>query len=165
MVMEDGARKAYLANQNILSSIIELDDNKCLCRVSGTQTQINIILSDTVITQQTDEQAQTTIIAKYPDSGLENIDIADPEIDTIAKTQGLDPHLRADIKIPTRGKQVLQDQENYLMSHISTKKDKSKEFWNNEAAMSGKYPKGIDIENDIIDGKSTAHEFVLSRLR
>lgn len=95
----------------------------------------------------------------------EGCDCADPEVDAIAKANGLDPHSRADIQMPSHGKQVLQDQENYLMSQISEKKGMSRSMWDSEAVKSGKYSKGIDIEKDVIDGKGAAHEFILSRLR
>jgi len=157
--------RPYLADQNTTSSMMELPDGKYLCRVAGTPSQIDTILSDPDITELTDEQAKNLIQSKHPDSDLENLDVADPEIDEIAKTIGLDPHLRADIKTPSQGKQVLQDQENYLMAHISTKKGRSKQFWDDEAAKSGVYHKGIDIEKAVLDGKAEAHEFVLSRLR
>ena len=164
---EDGSicKNAYLVDQNVVSSMIELSDTECLCRVAGTPAQIATILTDAAITEQTDEQAETTLQSKHPDSSLENLDIADPEIDAIAKSLELDPHSRADIQTASRGKQLLQDQENYLLAMISTKKGKSKQFWDNAAGKSGKYPKGIDIENDVLDGKGSAHEFVLSRLR
>ena len=164
-VTELDPRRPYLADQNIPVSMIELPDNKCLCRIAGTPAQIATILANAAITEQTDEQAETIIQSKHPDSNLENLDIADPEIDEIAKSLGLDPHLRADIQIPSRDKQVLQDQENYLMAQISTKKGISRPMWDDEATKSGKYLKGIDIQRDVIDGKSAAHEFVLSRLR
>ena len=162
---EDDPRRPYLADQGVQTSMIELSDNKCLCRIAGTPTQIATILADTAITELTDEQATTTIQSKYPDSNLENLDIADPEIDEIAKSLGLDPHLRADIKIASRGKTVLQDQENYLMAMISEEKGISRPMWDEEAVNSGKYLKGIGIQRDVIDGKGAAHEFVLSRLR
>jgi len=163
--MDDDVRRPYLADQSVPTSIIELPDGKCLCRVAGTPKQIDTIIADTDITNLTDEQAKNLIHSKHPDSDLENLDVADPEIDEIAKLLSIDPHLRADIQTPSRGKQVIQDQENYLMAHISMKKGKSKQLWDDEAAKSGKYPKGIDIENAILDGKTDAHEFVLSRLR
>ena len=134
--------------------------SEVLVRIAGEMTDIN-----TLKDQITDEEAYTLIKSNHPDAGLENCDVVDPEIDEIAKSLGLDPHLRADIKIPSRGKQVLQDQEKYLMTHISEKKGKSKQFWDNEANKSGKYKKGIDIQNDVLDGKGAAHEFILSRLR
>ena len=162
---DDDPKHPYLADQDIPASMLELPDNTCLCRIAGTPAQITTILADDAITEQTDEQATTIIQSKHPGSSLENLDIADPEIDEIAKSLGLDPHLRADIQIPTRGKQILQDQENYLMAHINTKKGISKQFWDGEAAKSSKYSKGIDIESDVIDGKGAAHEFILSRLR
>ena len=157
-------REPYMAGLTLQHSQIDFD-TFFLCRVAGTPTQIVTILADDAITEQTDEQAKTIIQSKHPDSNLENLDIADFEIDEIAKLLGLDPHLRADIQVPTRGKTVLQDQENYLMAQISTKKGKSKQFWDDEASKSGKWAKGIDVEKDVIDGKGAAHEFILSRLR
>ena len=161
----EGSRRPYCTGQDVLISMMELPNNECLCRAAGTPVQIAIITADAAITEHTDEQAETIIRSKHHDSDLENLDIADPEVDDIAKAQGLDPHLRADIQIPLRGNQVLQDQENYLLTMISAKKGKSKQFWDDEAGKSGKYPKGIDLEHAIIDGKGAAHEFVLSRLR
>ena len=158
-------RRPYIADQDAPASMIEISDNKCLCRIAGTPAQITTILADTAITELTDEQAETIIQSKHPNSALENLDIADPEIDAIAKSFGLDPRSRADMQLPTRGKQILQDQENYLMAQISTKKGKSKQYWDNEASKSGKYEKGIDIQNAVIGGKEAAHEFILSRLR
>ena len=160
---DDDARRPYTADQSVPASMLELANDKCLCRVAGTPAQIAIILADAAITEQTDEQAETTIHAKHPASALENLDIADPEIDAIAKSLGLDPHSRADIQTASRGKQLLQDQENYLLAMISTKKRKSKKFWDDEASKSGR--KGIDLENAILDGKGAAHEFVMRILR
>jgi len=102
---------------------------------------------------------------KYTNSDLENLDVADPEIDEIAKSLSLDPQIRADIQIPTRGKQVLQDQENYLMAHICEKIGLGKDYWDAEAKKTSKWTKGIEIESDIKEGKTEAHEFVLSRIR
>ena len=166
IVTHVGMDRAYTSGIDIVCSMMKINfPDEVLCRVAGTPAQITTILADDAITEQTDEQATTIIQSKHPNSNLENIDIADPEIDEIAKSLGLDPHLRADIQIPSRGKQVLQDQEKYLMAHISEKKGMSKQFWDNIASKSGKYQKGIDIQNDIIDGKGAAHEFILSRLR
>ena len=161
---EDDPKRPYLANQRVTVSMMETDREACLCRVAGTLEQINTILEDTEITQLTDEEARQIIKSKYPNSDLENLDIADPEIDEIAKSLGLDPKIRGDIQIPTRGKQVLQDQENYLMAHISEKLGLTKDFWDTEAKKS-KWTKGIEIEHDIKEGKTEAHEFVLSRIR
>lgn len=161
----DGDR-AYTSGIDIACSMMKINfPSEVLCRIAGTPAQIATIIEDAAITEQTDEQSETTIHAKHPGSNLENIDIADSEIDAIAKAQGFDPHSRADIQTASRGKQLLQDQENYLLAMISTKKGKSKQFWDDEAAKSGKWAKGIDIENAILDGKGEAHEFVLSRLR
>jgi len=157
-------KRPYLAGQRVTASMIEIGTGACLCRIAGTPEQINTILEDTEITQLTDEEARQIIKSKYPNSDLENLDIADPEINEIAKLLGLDPEIRGDIQIPTRGKQVLQDQENYLMAHISEKLGLTKDFWDTEAKKS-KWEKGIEIEHDIKEGKIEAHEFVLSRIR
>ena len=161
-------RRPYLANQEsetTVASMIELENNECLCRVAGTPEQINAITADTDITQLTDEEARKIIKSKYPDSDLENLDVADPEIDEIAKAQGIDPKIRADIVIPSRGRQVLQDQENYLMAHICEKISLTRDYWDTEAAKTTKWEKGISIEHSIKDGHVEAHEFVLSRIR
>ena len=157
-------REPYMAGMTLPHSKIDFD-TFFICRISGTPTQITTILADAMITELTDEQTISIIQSKYPECGLENLDVADPEVDEIAKLHGLDPHSRADIQLPTCGKQVLQDQENYLMAQISEKKGISRSMWDNEAAKSGKYLKGIDIQNDALDGKGAAHEFILSRLR
>lgn len=159
------ARRPYKANQEVPTSMMELENNECLCRVAGTPAQISAIVADAEITQLTDEEALIIIKNKHPNSNLENLDISDPEVDTIAKTQGLNQKLRADIIIPTRGKQLLQDQENYLMSHICEKIGLTKECWNTEAAKTTKWKKGKDNEDDVKDGKGEAHEFVLSKIR
>ena len=160
----ENPRRPYLASQNVPASMMELADNECLCRVAGTPTQISAIVADAEITQQTDEEALTIIKNKYPNSDTENIDIGDSEIDNIAEAQGLKPKLRADIVMPTRGKQLLQDQENYLMSHICEKMKFTKAWWDKEA-KNGKWATGSDLEKDIKDGKGEAHEFTLSRIR
>ena len=148
-------RVPYLAGQGVRYSIIELGKNECLCRVAGAPAQINSIIADTDITQLTDEEAREIIKNKYPNSDLENLDIPDPEIDGIAKALGIDPKIRADIQVPTRGKQVLQDQENYLMAHICEKIGLTRDYWDVEAPKSD-YQKGIDIERDIKEGNKSA---------
>ncbi|MCD6137941.1 MAG: hypothetical protein J7J91_05055, partial [Deltaproteobacteria bacterium] len=96
-------RRPYLANQVVPASMIEIGNNECLCRVAGTPEQISAITADPDITQLTDEEARKIIKSKYPNSDLENVDVADPEIDKIAEAQGIDPKIRADIVIPSRG--------------------------------------------------------------
>lgn len=157
--------RPFLADQDVSASMMTLDDGMCVCRVAGDPSAIAIVAPHPDIDVLDDSAALSVMRGKYHECDLENVDIPDPEIDEIAKANGLDPHLRADIKTPSRGNQVLQDQENYLMAMISTKKGKSKQFWDDEAGKSGKYPKGIDIENAIIDGNNEVHEFVMSRLR
>jgi len=105
---------------------------------------------------------------KMPDRenwACESCDCSDKEVNEIAIAQGLDPGIKADIILQTRGTHVLQDQENYLMAQISTKLGLSKEYWDSEANNSEKWENGNDIERDVIDGKQEAYEFVLSRIR
>jgi len=158
-------RVPYLANQAVRYSVTELENNECLCRVAGTPDQISAITADADITQLTDEEARKIIKSKYPNSDLENLDIADPEIDEIAKAQGIDPKIRADIVVPSVGRQVLQDQENYLMAHICEKIGLTRDYWDTKAAKTTKWEKGINIEHSIKDGHVEAHEFVLERIR
>ena len=162
---EGDPKGPYLANQPLSVSMIDLGNGACLARVAGTPEQISTILADADITQLTDEEARKIIKSKYPNSDLENVDVADPEIDKIAEAQGIDPKIRADIVIPSRGRQVLQDQENYLMAHICEKILLTRDYWDTEAAKTTKWKKGIDIEHSIKDGHAEAHEFVLSRIR
>lgn len=157
-------RRPYTAYQLVQYSFIKLDDTTCITRVSGTPAQIATIKADAAITVLTDDDAQIIIKSKYPDSDLENIDIADNEIDEIAKAQGLGPKLRADIQMPTRGKQLLQDQESYLMSFISKKMEFTEDWWNKEA-KNGKWATGKELEDSVKDGCGEAHEFILSRIR
>lgn len=142
-------------------SLMELPNNECLCRVAGISENISLITAPKL----TDEEALKIIKARHPDSSLESLDAIDLEVDKIAKLEGLDPTIRADIQIPARGTCVLQAQENYLMAHISEKMGLTKEYWDAEAGKTIKWKKGIDVENDIKDGKGEAHEFVLSRIR
>ena len=162
---DEDPRRPYLANQTLPASMIDLGNDTCLCRVAGTPEQISTITGDTDITQLTDEEARKIIKSKYPNSDLENLDVADPEIDKIAKAQGIDPKIRADVVISSRGRQVLQDQENYLMAHICEKILLTRDYWDTEAAKTTKWEKGINIEHSIKDGHAEAHEFVLSRIR
>jgi len=162
---DEDPRRVYLANQNVVASMAEIDTNTCLCRVAGTPDQISTILVDAEITQLTDKEARKIIKSKYLNSDLENVDVADPEIDEIAKAQGIDPKIRADVVIASRGKMVLQDQENYLMAHICERIGLTRDYWDTEAAKTTKWKKGIDIEHSIKDGEVLGHEFVLSRIR
>jgi len=161
---EEEPRRPYTADQSVMYSSMDLGD-EALSRISGTPEQIELIKTDPEITVLTDDEAKTIIKSRYPDSDLENLDVADVEIDEIAKSLGLDPKLRADIVIPTRGKQVLQDQENYLMSHICEKIGLTRGYWDREVKESGKWQYGKQIEDDIKNGRIDAHEFVLSRIR
>jgi len=157
-------RVPYLANQTVRYSVMEIKDNECLCRVAGTPDQINAILADAKITRLTDEEAQKIIKSKHPNSDLENVDVADPEIDEMAKSVGIDPCARADIQMPTVGRQVLQDQEKHLLSLISAKLGLTRDQW--DAYVKEKFGKlGIDIDREIREGKNETHEIILNIIR
>jgi len=146
-------------------SILEIDDNTCLVRVSGKPEEIKKLLSDPNIIVLTDEEARTIIKSKNPNADLENVDIIDVEIDEIAKENGLDPHeIRRDVQIPTVGKQLLQDQEKHLMTVVSKKLGFSRAYWDKVAGIHYN-KKGIDIDREIREGKNEAHTFVLDRIR
>jgi len=158
-------RNPYLVELSLPYSVIDFD-TYFICRVSGTPPQISAIQANAAITQLKDADALTEIRKKYSTAELYNCDVADSEIDNIAKSIGINPQLRADIKM-SRGKDipVLQEQENYLMAIISEKKGKTKTYWDAETAKTVKWKFGKDLEKDIIDGKQEAHKFVLSKLR
>jgi len=162
---EEDPRRPYTANQLVSCSMMDLGDGMCLARVAGMPDEIKAITQDAEIIVLTDDEARAIIKSKYPESDLENLDVADIEVDEIAKSLGLNPKLRADIAVPTRGKQVLQDQENYLMSHICERIGLTRDYWDNEAKKSGKWQYGKQIEDDIKNGRIEAHEFVLMRIR
>ena len=161
---EDDPRRPYLAGQSATISMCEMDADTCLCRVAGTPDQISAITADAEITKLTDEEARKIIKSKHPNSDLENVDVADPEIDEIAKSIGIEPQARADIRVPTVGRQVLQDQEKHLLSLISERLGLTRDQWDTYAKE--KFGKlGIDIDREIREGKNEAHEVVLNIIR
>lgn len=133
-----------------------------LLKISGMPSDIAFIILLPNVTTKSDDEAFSII--QTTNNELEDLDVLDFEIDEIAKSQGVDPQIRADIQIPTRGKQPLQDQENYLMTHICEKMEFTKAWWDKEAP-NGKWATGVAIENDIKEGKGEAYEFTLSRMR
>jgi len=143
----------------------DIGADRCLCRVAGTPAQIDTMLVSADITQLTDEEARKIIKSKYPNSDLENLDVADPEIDEIAKAHGIDPKIRADILIPSRiGKPLLQEQEHYLLKVISEKVGLTRPDW--DTIFKAKYNKlGIEIEEGMLKGRGEDHERILSEIR
>jgi len=133
----------------IAYSLIDLGDETCLCRVSALPELAASIVADTAITVLTDSEAEAILKSKYPLSELENLDIKDVEVDELAKAEGIDPAVRADIQVPTRGRQVLQSQEMHLLKLIANKK---------------RIDIG-DLEEEIELGKNHAHNQALARLR
>lgn len=165
---KDAEKKPYLSGQDVAFSIIDLGNATCLARIAGTSNQIDKIVSDIEIECVTDDEAELIIKNQSSNSTLENLDILDSEIDELAKVVGLDPELRSDILIPTRGKQVLQDQESYLMIHICQKLDLSQDYWDSEVkkiSTKKTWQNGAELNKSLKDGSQNAHEFVLSRIR
>jgi len=162
---ESDPRIPYVSNQGVSTSMLDFGDGTCLCRVAGTPVQIGTILADSEITQATDDEARSFIKSEHPNSDLENLDVPDPEVDSIAEARGLDPRIRTDIQVPGRGDRVLQAQENYLMMQICANLGLTKDYWDDEAAKSEKWVDGHEIEDYVLDGVQEAHEFVLSRIR
>lgn len=133
-----------------------------LVRVAGSPDVINAIV--TAKGSLTDTEARTHIQNLHPNADLENVDTRDPEVDEIAKSEGLNPdEIRRDVQVPTRGKQVLQDQEQHIMAVVCEKIGLTRDYWDAEAKKIRN--RGIDIEHSIKDGRSEEHEFVLSRIR
>jgi len=143
-------RVPYLANQPVRYSVMELGNDECLCRVSGTPEQINTIAADSSVLLLTDKEAKELIKSRNPNSDLENIDVPDAELEELAKVEELNPHeIKRDVQIPTRGRQVLQCQEMHLLRILATKR-------------------GVDLsdlEEDIELGSKHAFNRALARLR
>jgi hypothetical protein len=162
--IEERKDGTYVAGEKVSFSRLDMDEANCLLRIAGTPVQIATIKAVTGITVLSDDEARAIIKSKYPNSDLESLDVADPEVDEIAQSQGLKTSIRSDIQVPTRGNQVLQDQENYLMGLTCEKMKLTKAWWDKEV-KNGKWATGKELEDDIKDGKSEAHEFTLSRMR
>jgi len=143
-------RRAYIPTDNINCVMMEIDDNTCLCRIAGHPDEIKTILSDPNITVVTDAEALDIIKSKNKYFELEDLDVTDPELEELARSEGLDPHeIKRDVQVPTRGKRVLQCQEAHLLRVLAKKK-------------------GIDIsdiEEHIELGSKHAHNRALARLR
>jgi len=146
---EHNPKRPYLPLE-LPYSMIELDANTCLARVSGMPNPIQPVLADVEIEEITDADARVIIKSKYPHADLENIDVADIELDEIARAEGLNPdEVRKKIRVATRGKQILQCQEMHLMRVLAAKR-------------------GVDLadlEEHIELGYNHAHNQALARLR
>ncbi len=128
-------------------------------RVTGTPSQIQTLLSDPKVTLLSNGDFLTL----FPNLELMDCDVPDVEVDDIAVKNGIDPALKTDIKIP-KGKYLLQEQENYLLSLVSERKGITKTDWD-ILVTSTKWNKGKNLENDVLAGKTDAHEFIISKLR
>jgi len=121
-----------------------------LCRVAGPQAKVRDIERATAPNPQTDDQARSIIKTHHPNSDLENVDIPDPELDSMLEAMGENPiDVRSDIQTPTTGNQVLQDQELHAMEVVAQKR-------------------GKDIsphEKGIKRGRKDEHEKAMKRLR
>jgi len=114
----------YEADPDIVSSIMDKGDGTCLCRVAGPRTKVKDIEQATAPNPQTDDQARDLIQKHHPDSDLENVDVPDPELDSMLEAEGGDPiDIRSDVQTPTEGDQVLQDQELHAMEVAAQKRD------------------------------------------
>lgn len=124
--------------------------NECLVRLSGKPEDIKKLIEDPEIKVLKDEEARKIIKSKYPNSDLEDLDVADIELEELAKAEGLDPHeIKRDVQVPTRGRRVLQCQEAHLFRVLAKKK---------KVDIS-------DIEEHIELGSKHAFNRALARLR
>ena len=145
---EDDPRRPYLP-VNLPHSMLDLG-NECLARVTGKPEDLKKLVEESAIKLLKDEEARQTIKSKHPNSDLEDLDIADIELEELARAEGLDPNeIKRDIQIPTRGKRVLQCQEMHLLRVLAKKKD---------VDLS-------DLEEDIELGSKHAFNRALARLR
>jgi len=127
-------------------SALDRGDGTCLCRVAGSPGVIRRIRQ-----RLSDDEAEAILKSLNPEFSLEDLDVPDPELDNILRTLGENPdEIRRQIQTPTKGKHVLQDQELAIIRRIAQHR-------------------GITIgkrdEDEIKEGKTEAHERVLSRLR
>jgi len=134
---------------DVFYSVMDEGDGTCLCRVAGPQAKVEVIEGATAPNPQTDNQARNLIQKHHPDSDLENVDVRDPELDSMLEAEGEDPtDIRRDVQAPTAGNQVLQDQELHAMEVVAQKR-------------------GVDIpdKDKIKRGFKSAHENAMDRLR
>jgi len=139
----------YETDSDIASSVMDKGDGTCLCRVAGPQAKVRDIERATAPNLQTDGQARDLIQKHHPNSDLENLDVPDPELDSMLEAEGEDPiDIRSDVQTPTEGAQVLQDQELHAMEVAAQKRDVE-----------------IPDKDKIKRGFGNAHENAMKRLR
>jgi len=130
-------------------SMLDLGD-ECLVRVTGKPEDLKKLIEDAAVKLLKDEEARKIIRTKHPNSDLEDLDIADVELEELAKAERLDPcGIKRDVQVPTRGRRVLQCQEMHLLRILAKKK-------------------GVDLsdlEEDIELGSKHAFNRALARLR
>jgi len=134
----------YEMNSGLSYSVLDRRDGSCLTRVAGPKQVVDLIVAPRL----TDEEARSLIKLYRPGSELWNVDVADPEIDELARGVGLDPyHERV-----RNGKYggSLWEQEPQIIKSVA------------RAA-------GVSISDKELDnirhGRCDAHENVLSKLR
>jgi len=139
----------YETDSEIRYSLAKIDfPTDVLCRVAGPPAKIKAIEQATVPNPQTDDQAGSIIASINPNSGLHNVDIRDPEVDSLAKAAGLDPHHER-TKNGLYGR-PLWEQKPQIIESVAK-------------AMGVSIPdKELD---DIRHGRCDAHENALSKLR
>jgi len=149
----EGTRVPDLAGHegdpDVVYSMMDRGDGTCLCRVAGPQAKVKDIERATVPNPQTDDQARGNIQKYHPNSNLENVDVPDPELNSMLEAEGEDPtDVRSDVQTPTEGNQVLQDQELHVMEVMAQKR-------------------GVDIpsRDRIKRGFCNAHRNAMERLR
>jgi len=140
----------YETDSEIRFSMMDRGDGTCLCRVAGPPTKIKDVEQATVPNPQTDDQARAIIQEYHPDSDLENVDVPDPEVDSMLEAEGEDPtQVRSSIQTPTVGNQVLQDQEFHALEVVANHK-------------------GVDIsphEQGVKRGRKDEYENAMKKLR
>jgi len=136
----------YEDDPEVASSMLDKGTGTCLCRVAGPQAKVQAIVN--AKGEQTDDQADSTIKGINPNAGLHNVDVADPEVDSLAEAAGLDPHHER-VKNGKYGR-PLWEQEPQIIESVA------------KAVGASISDKELD---DIRHGRCDAHESALSKLR
>lgn len=145
---DEDPRRPYLPASTHYS-MLDLE-NECLCRITITPNQLSSIQNDTNIAVLTDDEALQIIKSINQNAELEDVDVADVELEELAKQYGVDPvEEKRTVIVPTRGRRVLQCQEAHLLRVIAKKKS---------VDIS-------DIEEHIELGSKHAYNRALARIR
>ena len=146
---EDDPFRPDLGGLALRYSCVKVGD-EAVCRVAGMPDDIKTLAGTTGITVLRDKEALELIRKVNPNADLESVNVYDPELDEVAKANGIDPiKARKEIQKPTAGRSLLSSQERNLISKVSDARGVS----------------CSDLEEDIDKGLKHAYNRALARLR